>query len=56
MLLKFFFTHYAWKAIHMGCTKFKRESKGDYCEFVKLWKQGSVVISAQYIVNNSMEY
>ena len=34
---------------YMGSTKFKCESFGNYCEFVKLWKHGSVMISAQYI-------
>ena len=33
---------------YMGYTKFKCESLGNYCEFVKLWMHGSVVISAQY--------
>ena len=37
MLLIFFFTYYAWSpCMHMGSKKFKRESSGNYCEFVKL--------------------
>ena len=31
----YFFTYYAWKPMHMGSTKFKCESLGNYCEFVK---------------------
>ena len=40
----------------MGSAKFQCEILGNYCEFVNLRKHGSVVISAQSIVNNSMEY
>ena len=40
-----FFTYSAWKPMHMGSTKFNYECLGNYCEFVKLWKHGSVVIS-----------
>ena len=35
-MLLIFFKYYAWKPMHMGCTKFKCESTGDYSEFVKL--------------------
>ena len=35
-MLRIFFTYYAWTPIHMGSTKFKCESSGNYCEFVKL--------------------
>ena len=45
MLLNFF-TYYSWKPMHMGSTKFKPEISGNYCEFVKRWKHGSVVIGA----------
>ena len=36
VMLLIFFTYYAWKPMHMGSTKFKCESSGNYCEFVKL--------------------
>ena len=32
------------------------EAQVNYCEFVQLRKHVSVVISIQYIVNNSKEY
>ena len=34
-MLLIFFTYYAWKPMHMGSTKFKCESSGNYCEFMK---------------------
>ena len=35
-MLLIFLTYYTWKPMHMGSTKLKCESSGNYCEFVKL--------------------
>ena len=42
LLISLFYILYMEAHAYMASTKFKCESLGNYCEFVKLWKQGSL--------------
>ena len=41
LIIIFFYILFMEVHAYMGSTKFKCESLGNYCEFVKLWKHGS---------------